>query len=789
MSMSTANAGGDDPFNRQAENFVHWELIKDCIDQFIDMMLNYRQSGHPGGSRSKVHALVATTLGGAMRWDLRRPELAFADRFVLVAGHCAPLVYATLPVYHEALREMHKRTGDRRYEVPRAPERALVWEDLMGFRRNGGLAGHAEFEGKTLFFKFNTGPSGHGGPPAAGEALALLRAGVKDVKVFALEGEGGHSAGAIHETKNSAWGLGLENLCYVLDWNDFGIDSFRASSVVPGTPEEWFRSYGWRVHGAENGSDWDQVTRAILAAALEPDKGGRPGVAYVRTRKGRGYGKYDWASHGVPHKLNSPEFWEVRKRFMEKYGISYEGAGQPAPTDPAAVRQQAVNNFRMVAGVLHVQEAVLEYLSDRLIELAAAVPDRPAAFNLSGKAAQIFADERIYDFRRYPESMWAKPGEKKPNRAALASWGAWVNSYARQEYDRPLFVVCSADLAGSTNIAGFAADFDGVQGWGWYHRADNPRGCLLPQEITEFTNAGIMAGLATVNLAEDPFEQFNGFWGACSTYGSFSYLKYGPMRLFSQLAQDCQLRVGKVIWIAGHSGPETAEDSRTHFGVFAPGVTQLFPEGHVIDLHPWEYNEVPVVLGTALRENVPIVALHLTRPPIEIPDRTALGMPSHFEAARGAYVVRQFRDGKPRAGTVFVQGTTTTANLVQLLPELDRAGLNVKVVAAISPQLFDRQDEAYREAVITTADRWDSMVISNRALRVTRDWVTHPLVAEYSMCSDWDNRWRTGGSVAEVMEEAHLSADHILQGIERFVRERDDRMRRLSQAVQAAQDR
>ena len=47
------------------------------------------------------------------------------------------------------------------------------------------------------------------------------------------------------------------------------------------------------------------------------------------------------------------------------------------------------------------------------------------------------------------------------------------------------------------------------------------------------------------------------------------------MRLFSQLAQDCELKVGKVIWIAGHSGPETAEDSRTHFGIFAPGVTQL----------------------------------------------------------------------------------------------------------------------------------------------------------------------------------------------------------------------
>ena len=48
---------------------------------------------------------------------------------------------------------------------------------------------------------------------------------------------------------------------------------------------------------------------------------------------------------------------------------------------------------------------------------------------------------------------------------------------------------------------GFAKDFQGVAGWGWYNREANPEGILLPQQITEFTNAGICAGIATVNLA------------------------------------------------------------------------------------------------------------------------------------------------------------------------------------------------------------------------------------------------------------------------------------------------
>ena len=117
----------------------------------------------------------------------------------------------------------------------------------------------------------------------------------------------------------------------------------------------------------------------------------------------------------------------------------------------------------------------------------------------------------------------------------------------------------SADLAESTNIAGFMKGFADAPGWGWYQRDTNVHGALLPQQITEFTNSGVACGIASVNLAADPFTEFNGFWGACSTYGAFSYLKYGEMRLFSQLAQDCELRVGKVLWVAGHSGPETAE--------------------------------------------------------------------------------------------------------------------------------------------------------------------------------------------------------------------------------------
>src|SRR5216684_1825055 len=80
-------------FAAAERDFARYEVLKDVIDECIDLSLNYRQSGHPGGSRSKVHLLLALLLSGAMRWDIRRPWLRFADRFVLAAGHTVPLIY------------------------------------------------------------------------------------------------------------------------------------------------------------------------------------------------------------------------------------------------------------------------------------------------------------------------------------------------------------------------------------------------------------------------------------------------------------------------------------------------------------------------------------------------------------------------------------------------------------------------------------------------------------------------------------------------------------------------
>ena len=758
--------------------FKHWEKIKDLADQYIDFMLNYRQSGHPGGSRSKVHTLTALLLSGAMRWDIRCQEKRFADKFVLVAGHTNPLVYAVLSVLYDAMRIKLEQTGDEKYSIAGGAERSVLPEDLVTLRYRDGLPGHAETIDKTLFFKFNTGPSGHGSPAAAGIAAALKLAKAEEVKVFALEGEAGHTAGAIHETKNSAWGLGLSNLYYLLDWNDFGIDDHAVSSVVYGSPKEWFASYGWRVFGADNGSDWNDIAEMLTNMVEGENKENVPTCGYFRTRKGREYGVFDNKSHGAPHKMNSELFWQTKKVFEDKYGVEFIGENEPVPGSKEAVFEQALANIKVVSDTLQADQELVDYITSRLTDLGDSVPENINGFRLPMEKNPLH-DKALYDYRNYPSDIYVKPGDKKPNRAGFAQWGSWVNAYCAEHYGRPLFIAMSADLADSTNISGFAKGYGDFPGYGWYNRKDKAEGILLPQEITEFTNAGISVGIASVNMHSDPEHDFNGFYTASSTYGSFSYLKYGMMRLYSQLAQDTPWKIGKTIWVAGHSGPETAEDSRTHFGVFSPGVTQLFPRGKVINLYPFEYNEVPVLLGAAMATEVPIIALHLTRPPIDIPDREALGMDSYFAAAKGAYLIRGFSKACAKQGTVIVTGTSSTANLIKILPELDKAGVNVKIVAAPSYDLFSRQDEAYRNSILPFTEWMDSMTITNNARRTMSDWICNKVAGEYSLAADWDDQWRGGGALDTVIEDAHLSPEWILIGIVKFVEERDARLKKL----------
>jgi transketolase len=175
--------------------------------------------------------------------------------------------------------------------------------------------------------------------------------------------------------------------------------------------------------------------------------------------------------------------------------------------------------------------------------------------------------------------------------------------------------------------------------------------------------------------------------------------------------------------------------------------------------------------------------LHLTRPAITIPDREALGMASHFDAAKGAYTIKDYNPEKPKKGVVIVRGTSSTNSLVQILPRIKEEGPNVKIVASISWELFQRQTEDYRESIMTDSEWHDAMIITNGARRLMHKWIANRVVEEYSMAPDHDNRWRTGGSLDQIVAESKLDPDSLWEGINKFAEDRDERLSQLRSSI------
>jgi transketolase len=65
----------------------------------------------------------------------------------------------------------------------------------------------------------------------------------------------------------------------------------------------------------------------------------------------------------------------------------------------------------------------------------------------------------------------------------------------------------------------------------------------------------------------------------------------------------------------------------------------------------------------------------------------------------------------------------------------------------------------------------NSMVITTQSRSQMQDWLFNPKTYCYAMSADWDNRWRTGGTLEEVLDEAHLTPTWLWKGISKFVKE------------------
>jgi transketolase len=366
-------------------------------------------------------------------------------------------------------------------------------------------------------------------------------------------------------------------------------------------------------------------------------------------------------------------------------------------------------------------------------------------------------------------TLFRKPGEMAGTRRGISEIVKWMNYVTDNR-----FITLAADLSESINVEHGSI-------WGHYDPETNPLGTRIKASIQEAGNVATAIGLVGQSVSVDP-QAFSGLWALSGTYGAFTPLMYTPARVWSQQSQDSKFRMGVLHILAGHSGPETAADGRTHFGIFATQVWKLFPRGQTIHLNFWDYNDVApgyfAAAEIAARDpRVGIISIEVARPDFPVADRNRFADKDLKAAAKGLYVIRDFAPG-PRHGYVIAQGSSSTVNLVRQIPRLEEAGVNVKVISAISEELFDRQPEAYRHSVLPPEAYYDAMVVSTGTRRMWPIRDLGPMTDAFSLTSDWDNQWLTGGLEPEVIAEAHLDQASIFAGIQRFAQAREQRLER-----------
>ncbi|MFP5387859.1 MAG: transketolase [Thermoleophilia bacterium] len=597
-------------------------------------------SCHPGTPMAL--APVAYTLWQRfLRFDPADPIWPGRDRFVLSAGHASMLLYSLL---HLA----GVRAVDPDYEVVGDP--AVSLEDIESFRQLDSRApGHPEYRW-TSGVETTTGPLGQGVATSVGMAIAGKWQGARynqpdfelfDFDVYAIAGDGCLMEGVSGEAASIAGHLALDNLCWIYDNNHITIDG-KTDLAYEDDVAARFMGYGWNVTRVGDANDTD-----LIATAFAEFKGeeGRPTLIIVDSHIGYGSPhKVDTsAAHGEP--LGEEEVRETKRAY-----------GWPEDAQflvPDGVREHfAAGIGKRGAGLSAAWKELLGSYAEENADLAAEIDAQQKRELPAGWDAEIpsfEADEKGIATRKASQQV----------ENAIAAGLPWL-------------LAGSADLTDSTsvrlNVDG-AADFEP----GSYD------GRQLHFGIREHESAAICNGLSLSKLRP--------LW---STYLTFSDYARPAIRLSALMELP-------VIHVFTHDSIGLGEDGPTHQPVEQLASLRAIPGLDVI--RPADANEVAEAWRAAIDRHHQPVALILTRQNVPVFDREKY--PSAAGLRRGAYVLADAEDGDPEV--ILIATGSEVALALAAHEELRGQGTRSRVVSMPCCELFDRQDESYRDQVLPPA--------------------------------------------------------------------------------------
>jgi transketolase len=539
------------------------------------------------------------------------------------------------------------RAVESDYEVGGEP--AVSLDDIKSFRQLDSKApGHPEYRW-TSGVEATTGPLGQGVATSVGMAIASkwqgarYGAGLFDFDVYALAGDGCFMEGVSGEAASLAGHLELDNLCWIYDNNHITIDG-RTSLAYEDDVAARFMGYGWNVTRVGDAND-----AALLERAFEDFKGerGRPTLVIVDSHIGYGspHKQDTAAAHGEP--LGEEEVRETKR----VYGW---------PEDAQFLVPEGVRE-RFAAGI-----------GKRGAELRAAWEGTFDAY--AEEHPDLAAEIEAMRKRELPDGWDAGIPSFETDAKGLATRKASNQVENAIAAKLPWLLAGSADLTDSTSVR---LDFDGAVDF----EPGAFDGRQLHFGIREHESAAICNGLALSKLRP--------LW---STYLTFSDYAKPAIRLSALMELP-------VIHVFTHDSIGLGEDGPTHQPVEQLASLRAVPGLDVI--RPADANEVAEAWRAAIDRTHQPVALVLTRQNVPIYDRSRYAPAAGLR--RGAYVLADAAGGDPEA--ILIASGSDVALAVAAHEELTATGVRSRVVSMPCCELFDRQEEAYRDEVLPPSVR------------------------------------------------------------------------------------
>jgi transketolase len=528
-------------------------------------------------------------------------------------------------------------------------------QELKRFRQlNSKTPGHPEV-GVTPGVETTTGPLGQGFANAVGMALAeaLLarefnRPGhrIVDHYTYVFVGDGCLMEGVSHEAASLAGTLKLDKLIVLYDDNGISIDGHVDGWFADDTSAR-FASYGWHVVRDVDGHDIDAVDRAISDAR----GASRPTLICCKTVIGRGSpakaGTHD--VHGAP--LGAAEVAATR-------------AALGWPHSPFVVPQEV---RALWDGTVRGAELESQW-TQRFASYREHHPREAAEFErrMGGALPESWptaAQMMVHTANRAAQSI----ATRKASQLAIEALAAAL----------PELVGGSADLTGS-NLTDWPAavtvraDAAGLRGGNYLHFG-----------VREFGMSAALNGIAL----------HRGYLPFGGTFLTFSDYARNALRMAA-------LMKTRSIFVFTHDSIGLGEDGPTHQAIEHAASLRMIPGLQV--WRPCDTVETAQAWVSAVERQGPTCLL-LSRQTLPFVARSDAQIDA---VARGGYVLRDWSTD-PSEGTItpsrrvvlIATGSEVALALAAVEP-LAEKGIAARVVSMPSTTVFDRQPQAWREAVL-----------------------------------------------------------------------------------------